>query len=372
MSENRIYLDWNATAPIAPEAVNAFSHAARSWANPSSVHADGRAARGAFESARERLAANFGCDAAQIIFTSGGTEALGLALHGSGARRWLISAVEHGAVGAAVPDADIIPVDSEGRVRIDALERMLPESGRHALIAVMHANNETGVIQPIDEIVSIAHAHGARVLVDAVQTVGKLPFPSGDYVCVSAHKFGGPPGVGALVARCASELSAVLKGGGQERGLRGGTENLPGVAAMSAALDARMADTGWVERARALRGIMEQQLKAAGAEIYGENADRLPTTSMLRMPGVAATSQLIQFDLAGISVSSGSACSSGKVGRSQVLAAMGVDDVAAAEAIRVSLGWTTSATDIELFCTAWEKMARKAVEKTGGGQSEAA
>lgn len=346
----RIYLDWNATAPMDSAAADAMAEAARAWANPSSVHAEGRRAKALLEDCRERIASALGAFPQQVVFTSGGTEALGLALNGAQAKRRLVLATEHAAVLAAAPDAAVVPVDANGLAHLPALEA-------GDLLAVQHANNETGVIQPVAAIVETAHAAGARVVCDAVQTAGKLPLPPADFVAVSAHKLGGPPGVGALVVRCADDFAAVQKGGGQERGLRGGTENLVGVAGFAAAIEARRADTGWLDRAGKLRDGMEARLAALGAEIVAASAPRLPTTSMIRMPGVPAATQLIRFDMAGIAVSSGSACSSGKVGASHVLAAMGMAASAALEVIRVSLGWTTTTADIDAFCAAWEALA---------------
>ncbi|MFD0847836.1 cysteine desulfurase family protein [Sphingosinicella xenopeptidilytica] len=345
----RIYLDWNATAPMSPAAADAMAEAARAWANPSSVHAEGRRAKALLEDCRDRIAAALGAFPQQIVFTSGGTEALALALNGAKAGRRLALATEHAAVLAAAPDALIVPVDANGLARLPAL-------AAGDLLAVSHANNETGVIQPVAEIVETAHATGARVVCDAVQTAGKLPLPPADFVAVSAHKLGGPPGVGALVVRCADDFAAIQKGGGQERGLRGGTENLVGIAGFAAALEARRADTAWLARAGALRDRMEARLTALGAEIVAATAPRLPTTSMIRMAGVPAATQLIRFDMAGIAVSSGSACSSGKVGASHVLATMGMG-AAAAEVIRVSLGWTTTEAEIDAFCDTWQTLA---------------
>ncbi|MBL8648660.1 MAG: aminotransferase class V-fold PLP-dependent enzyme [Sphingosinicella sp.] len=345
----RIYLDWNATAPMAPTAADAMAEAARAWANPSSVHAEGRRAKALLEDCRDRIAAALGAFPQQIVFTSGGTEALALALNGAKAGRRLALATEHAAVLAAAPDALIVPVDANGLARLPAL-------AAGDLLAVSHANNETGVIQPVAEIVETTHAAGARVVCDAVQTVGKLPLPPADFIAVSAHKLGGPPGVGALIVRCADDFAAIQKGGGQERGLRGGTENLVGIAGFAAALEARRADAAWLARAGELRDRMEARLTALGAEVVAASAPRLPTTSMMRMAGIPAATQLIRFDMAGIAVSSGSACSSGKVGASHVLAAMGMG-AAAADVIRVSLGWTTTEADIDAFCDTWQTLA---------------
>ncbi len=333
---------------MVPAAVDAMVEAARGWANPSSVHGEGRRAKALLEDCRERVAMALGALPQQVVFTGGGTEALALALNGAKADWRLVVETEHAAVLAAAPDAVRVAVDANGIVRLPALQ---PGD----LLAVQHANNETGVIQPLGEIVEAAQAAGARVVCDAVQTAGKLPLPPADFVAVSAHKLGGPPGVGALIVRCADDFGGVQKGGGQERGLRGGTENLVGIAGFAAALEARRSDGEWLARARDLRDRLEARLAARGAEVVAAGAPRLPTTSMIRMPGVPAATQLIRFDMAGIAVSSGSACSSGKVGASHVLAAMGFEG--AADVIRVSLGWTTSAADVNAFCAAWETIA---------------
>ena len=279
--KSRVYLDWNATAPMRPEAVAAMTAAAEVWANPSSVHSEGRRGKGQLEDARESVAAALGAEPVQIVFTSGGTEALALALHGASAKRLLVSAAEHSAVLEAVPQALRLPVDAAGILDLQALEQAL--AGQPALVALMHANNENGVIQPVAEAYELVQAAGGRLLVDAVQTAGKLPLPPGDFLALSAHKLGGPPGIGALVVRCAGDLRSVQKGGGQERGLRGGTENVPGAAGFAAALQA--AEPCWLEGARRRRDRMEARLKAVGAEIIAEQAERLPNTSMIRMPG---------------------------------------------------------------------------------------
>ena len=219
----------------------------------------------------------------------------------------------------------------------------------------MNVNNETGVIQPVAGVAAMVAAHGGTLLVDAVQSAGKLPLPAADYVAVSAHKLGGPPGVGALIVR--DHVAAVAKGGGQERGQRAGTENLPGIAGFAAALAARAADSGWLDRATALRDRLEAQLP--GAVIYGAGAPRIGTIACIGLPGVAAMTQLMALDLAGFAVSAGAACSSGKVKTSHVLGAMGVGAGAAGEAIRVSLGWTTTAAEIDAFAAAWRDMAAR-------------
>nr|WP_295661563.1 aminotransferase class V-fold PLP-dependent enzyme [Polymorphobacter sp.] len=348
-----IYLDWAATAPIDAAAIEAMADAACAWANPSSVHRAGRRAHGLLEAARGDVAAALGCPARSIVFTGGGTEALGLALAQSGSR--MISAVEHDAVRAQAPGAGVIPVDVNGVVDLAALDAMLAAAPGPQLVAVMHVNNETGVIQPVAEIAALVAGHGGTLLVDAVQSAGKLALPDADYVAVSAHKLGGPPGVGALVVR--DHVAAVAKGGGQERGQRAGTENLPGIAGFAAALTARAADSGWLQRRTTLRDRLEAQLP--GAVVHGAEAARIGTIACIGLPGVAAMTQLMALDLAGFAVSAGAACSSGKVKTSHVLGAMGVGAGAAGEAIRVSLGWRTTAAEVDAFAAAWRDMAAR-------------
>ncbi len=346
---DRIYLDWAATAPLDPAAIAAMTVAAAAWANPSSVHAAGRAAAVRLADARRDVASALGVNAASVVFTGGGTEALGLAL--AQAETHLISAVEHDAVRAQVPRAGVIPVDPDGVIDLAALDELLRDTVR-PLVAVMHVNNETGVIQPVAEVAARVTAAGGQLLIDAVQSAGKLPLPNADFVAVSAHKLGGPPGVGALIVRDA--VTPLVRGGGQERGQRAGTENVLGIAAFAAALTARVADGGWADRAAALRARLEAQLP--GALIHGARAPRMGTIACIGLPGVAAMTQLMALDLAGFGVSAGAACSSGKVRTSHVLAAMGV---AAGEAIRVSLGWTTTAAEIDAFAAAWRAMAAR-------------
>ena len=348
---NPVYLDYAATAPIDPTAITAMTAAAANWANPSSVHGFGRRTHALLEEARTNVAVSLGCNPQSVVFTGGGTEAIGLAL-AQGGRRF-VSAVEHDAVRAQAPGAGVIPVDDRGVVRLDALADMLHGVER-PLVAVMHVNNETGVIQPVAEVAALVAARGGRLLVDAVQSAGKLPLPDADFVAVSAHKLGGPPGVGALIVR--DHVTATTKGGGQERGQRAGTENLPGIAGFAAALVARAADTGWLTRCEQLRDRLEAQVP--GAVIYGAGAPRV-AISYVGLAGVAAMTQLMALDLAGFAVSAGAACSSGKVKASHVLGAMGAGAGAAGEAIRVSLGWQTTAEEIDAFAAAWRAMAAR-------------
>lgn len=348
-----VYLDYAATAPIDPAVIEAMADAALGWANPSSVHRAGRRANGMLDDARGRIAAALDVLPGRVVFTGGGTEAIGLALAQGGGKRF-VSAVEHDAVRAQALGAGLIPVDDDGVVLLNVLDEMLARVDC-PFVAVMHVNNETGVIQPVAEIAARVAARGGRLLVDASQSAGKLPLPHADFVAVSAHKLGGPPGVGALIVR--EPVTAAVRGGGQERGQRAGTENLPGIAGFAAALDARAADRGWLDRCGHLRDRLEAALP--DAIVYGTGADRIGTIACLGLPGVAATTQLMTLDLAGFAVSAGAACSSGKVRTSHVLGAMGVDEVAAGEAIRVSLGWRTTRAEVDGFVAAWTAMAAR-------------
>ena len=358
----RHYLDWNATAPLRPEAQAAMLDALALTGNPSSVHTAGRAARAVVDRARAQVASLVGALPAGVVFTSGGTEADTLALSGTGRRRTLISAVEHEAVRRAAPsDTHVIPVDAMGVVRLDALEALLADgAGAQTLVSVMAANNETGVLQPVAEIAALTRAAGALFHCDAVQWVGRLPFAleatGYDLVTVSAHKLGGPQGVGALILRPGLGLTPLLPGGGQESRRRGGTENVAGIAGFGAAAEAARAGLdGDHARMMALRDRLEQGLRAAvpGAVIIGAGVPRLPNTVQVAVAGARAETLIMALDLAGYAVSAGAACSSGKVETSAVLAAMGVDPALAAGAIRVSFGGTTEAAALDGFVAAY-------------------
>jgi cysteine desulfurase len=365
MIPRETYLDWNATAPLRPEAEAEITAALCRCGNASSVHRWGRAARQQVEDARATVAALLGAAGDGVVFVSGGTEANHLALLGCGRERVLASAVEHSSVLQAVPAAEPIPVDRAGIVDLARLDALLAADPRPAIVSVMLANNETGIVQPIAEVARIAHARGALFHCDAVQAAGKLPLAASgigaDLVSLSAHKLGGPPGIGALVAIGDAEVMATLRGGGQERGRRAGSENLPGIAGFAAAADAALAGLGDYDRVRHLRDRLEAAALAAVPEavVIGADMPRLPNTSALALPGVAAETQIIALDLAGIMVSAGAACSSGKVGPSHVLAAMGVPPEIAGGTIRLSLGWTTSDADIAHFLDAWTALARR-------------
>ncbi len=361
-----VYLDYNATAPIRPEARAAMLDAMSAAGNPSSVHGPGRAARARLEAARRRIADFLGAAPGNVVFTSGGTEANLIALRGSGRRRVLVSAIEHAAVLGAAPGAGRVPVGRDGLVDLGALDAMLAASGEPALVSVMWANNETGAIQPVAGVVEVARRHGALVHSDAVQAAGKLPLDfaaSGlDAMSVSAHKLGGPPGVGALLVAEGAPVSPLAAGGGQERGRRAGTENLPGVAGFAAAVEAAAADPGEAARVRAPRDGFEARLAAAAPEarILCREVERLGNTSCVVMPGVAAETQVMALDLEGIAVSAGAACSSGKVRRSHVVDAMEPEGEAAGCALRVSFGRTNGPEDVERVVAAWLRLYKRA------------
>ncbi len=321
--------------------------------NPSSVHAAGRAARRVLEDARESLACRFGGD---VVFTSGGTEADAMAIHALAAgRRVLVGATEHDAVRAARPDATTLPVDGDGRLSLDALNAALAGGGP-ALVCLMLANNETGTIQPVAEAASICRTHGARLHVDAVQAAGRIPTNlralGADSLALSSHKLGGPTGAGALLLAPGVDGPALIVGGGQERGRRGGTPSVPAIAGFAAAALEPSPDLS------ALRRGVEAAAAESGGIVLG-GTERLPNTVCIGLPGVPALTQLIALDLAGVQVSAGAACSSGKVSRSHVLDAMGLGSLAG-EAIRVSLPWNATAADVAAFADAYAAMTRRA------------
>lgn len=359
-----IYLDHNATTPVRPEVAEAMMAALAQTGNASSVHRFGRLARRGVDDAREAVAALAGTTADRVVFTSGGTEANNSALRGT-KRRAFVSAVEHDSVLSARADATVLPVDSTGSIDLDGLCDALNAAPEPVLVSVMYANNETGVVQPVSEVVSLAREFGALVHCDAIQAAGKLPLSMEDLgvdlLSLSAHKIGGPQGVGALLVRPDLDLDPLVRGGGQERRRRAGTENLPGIVGFGTA--ARLADggTGQFAAVGELRNSMEAQLleNVPDAVLYGIEAERLPNTSCIGLPGVTGEMQVMTLDLAGIAVSAGSACSSGKVTPSHVLHAMGQDDDAARSAIRVSLGRDTRKVEIERFVEVWTQMAQR-------------
>ncbi|MCF3932526.1 aminotransferase class V-fold PLP-dependent enzyme [Acuticoccus sp. M5D2P5] len=368
----RLYLDWNATAPLDEAAREAAIAALCAGGNASSVHAEGRASRALIEGARRRLAARLGVAPDGVTFTSGGTEANTMVLSPGVRRgeeapveRLITSAVEHPAVqsGGRFPaeDVTVLPVDRHGKIALDALERALAADPRPALVSLMTANNETGVIEPLQDAAAIASRHGALVHTDAVQGFGRMAdthFEVADLVTISGHKIGAPIGVGALVRRGDIRVPALVRGGGQERGARGGTENVAAIAGFAAALDGPAADpAAWVETEKA-RDLFEARLFKAfqNAHIFGKEVSRLPNTSLFAIGTTPAELALIGLDLAGISVSSGSACSSGKVSVSHVLLAMGVEADIARRAIRMSAGPLGADAALERFLVALQQV----------------
>jgi cysteine desulfurase len=369
----RVYLDWNATTPLRPEARAAMSAAWEIQGNPSSVHAEGRQARRLVEEARAAVAGAVGVTAQNVVFTAGGTEANALALtpglrRGSGpaVERLLVSAIEHASVlsGGRFPPAAIaaVGVTRSGVLDLERLRSALSD-GPAALVSIMLANNETGAVQPVAEAAEIVHAAGGLLHVDAIQALGKIPFDinalNADLVTLSGHKIGGPKGVGALVlAEGLAGLEPLLRGGGQEKGRRAGTENVTGIAGFGAAVRAAMtALERDAARMEDLRNRLESGLRQTpGAIIFSDDVQRLPNTTLFTVPGLKAETAVIGFDLAGIAVSSGSACSSGKVQSSHVLEAMGFGPKMAQGAVRLSLGWSTSPDDIDCCLEAWRKL----------------
>ncbi len=383
----RTYLDWNATAPLRLEASAAVVAALDELGNPSSIHREGRAARRLVELARQQVAALAGAEHGDVVFTSGATEANMLALtpafepgaaHPGRCARLLVSAIEHPSVRSGgrfpVDLVEEIGVTSDGIIDLSALSlRLAALAQTPPLVSVMAANNETGVIQPIPEVAAMVHQAGGLLHVDAVQVAGRIQADinemGADLLSISAHKLGGPMGVGALVRRAGAPaiVEPHIKGGGQERGARAGTENVAGIAGFGAAAAAAretMAEDG--RRMRMLRDRLESGLKRGPVVIFGEDAERLPNTSLFAAPGLRAEIALIKLDLAGFAVSSGSACSSGKVAASHVLAAMGVAPELASGAIRVSIGPTTTENEIDSFIEAWRTVVAGLSKDKGG------
>jgi cysteine desulfurase len=347
---SRLYLDHAATTPLLPQASAAVAQALARWANPSSPHAEGRAAKAALEDARARIKAALGWSG-DLIFTSGASEGLALALHDP-ERPVLASAVEHDAVFRAAPNADILPMVAGGLVERERLAEWLA-AHPGGVVVIQHVNSETGTVQPLDEIASQVHEAGGLLLADCSQSAGKLPLPQADLIVFSAHKFGGPPGVGALLVR---DLASLRPVGGQERGYRAGTQNLPGVLGIAAALEPRQE---WLGELTPALAALRHELEAAGATPQPRGAASTGHILSLTMRGVSAEAQLVQFDLAGIAVSAGSACSSGKMKSSRVLHAFGVPEAEAACTIRMSIGWTTTPADLARFAEVWLQIASR-------------
>lgn len=350
----RIYLDHAAITPVLAQARQAVTDALEAVGNPSSPHADGRKASASLEEARRTVAQALAWRH-DVVFTSGASEAIQIVANRAKAKRRIVGPTEHEAVkGAMGADAFVLPVDSDGLIDLGVLEQKL--AGEPALVAIQLVNNETGVIQPLEEIYELVQSQGSLLLADCAQAAGKIALPDADFIAITSQKFGGPPGSGALLVK---DLDRLEPSGGQERGYRRGTENLPGILGMAAAL----ASHTFVEampKLEALRGHLEHEIVAAGGIVIAEGAPRIATIGAYARPGVASSSQVIQLDLAGISVSAGSACSSGRMKASRVLSAMGLSPELAESAIRVSFGPYTSEAEIEHFLTEWRRIKKGA------------
>jgi cysteine desulfurase len=352
---NRIYLDHAATTPVLPEARAAIAQATDSWANPNSPYAEGRAARGMLEQARATIGDVLGWRH-DVIFTSGASEAVEIAADRARIPGRIHGATEHAIVPHAMgTESKVVPVGAVGVIDEKALDSLLDDGP--ALVAIQHVNNETGVIQPLERLAQRIREAGCLLLADCAQSAGKIPLPDADFIAACAHKLGGPPGVGVLLVKDLATLEPV---GGQEKGYRRGTQDIPSAAGFAAALAARPYD---LERLRALRSRLEDAIISAGGSVIASESSRIPTIGAYAMPGVASSSQLVQFDLAGIAVSAGSACSSGSMKPSRVLEAMGLPNEIGSCFIRISFGPQTGEADIDRFLDEWRRIYERAASR---------
>jgi cysteine desulfurase len=367
MKKTPIYCDYNAGAPVRAEAAVAMSRALAVGGNPSSVHCAGRRARALIEDAREKLAGFLGASAENVVLTSGATEALHLALTSAGVASLIVSAVEHDAVFEhavrSLKTDRVAPVGADGLIDLAALGALLAEGPKPALVAIQLANNETGVIQPIARIATLCREYGALLLVDAAQAFGRIPVDIGgldaSYLVVSSHKLGGPPGAGALALAPGAPFTTPRFGGGQERGRRPGTENMPAIVGFAVAAEWALRDLDAdTKRLAAMRDRFETGMPR-DAVVFGSGAPRLPNTSNFALPGLAAETAVIAMDLEGVAISSGAACSSGKVRSSRVLAAMSVAPDLAKAALRVSFGHESKESDVDEALRALNKIAAR-------------
>lgn len=361
------YLDYNATAPIRPQVIELMADIMQRPLNPSSVHKQGRAAKSLIEQSRRTIAEHLSCFPAELIFTGSGTEANNMALRSFDNRLVAISATEHASVMNTMPDATLLPVDQFGILDMEALALFLKSSDQPALVSVMLANNETGVIQPIHNIAALVHEYDGLLHCDAVQAFGKIPVDVNllgvDMLSLSAHKLGAAQGIGALFVSQALEPKKLITGGGQELGRRAGTENVAGIAGFAKAVELAIGDAEWKPRLRGWLDAMEMQCAVCFPDehvVLGQGAERLPNTSALRMPKRSSETQLMRFDLAGFAISAGSACSSGRIEPSHVVRAM-LGGGARDDVVRVSGGWDTTEAEIQAFAEAWCGVVEKAV-----------
>lgn len=352
-----IYLDYNASVPLRPQAKDALVAALELEGNPSSPHSAGRHLRSLIDGARKDILDRV--NAKRLVFTSGGTEANALAMTGLGSVPILVSAIEHDSVLKAVADPHLVPVTQEGRIDLEFLEKILSSFEKPGLLSIMLVNNETGVIQPIREAAFLAHEKGWKMHTDASQALGHLPLSfeelGVDMMTLSSHKCGGPVGIGALVLKEDMHLKPLIQGGGQEYGMRSGTLSAPLILGFSAALKEALNETQ--DSSQQLQEF-QAKIEAAltDAIVYGMKSPRAFHISCLGMPGVLSELQLMAFDLEGIAVSAGSACSSGKMKESRVLSAMGIAPQDARCAIRISMGWKTQEQEVEAFIQAWKQI----------------
>lgn len=363
MKAQLIYLDHNATTPIRPESLAAMTSVLAEGGNPSSVHHFGRMARKHVESARKKIADTLDVSSGQVFFNSGATEGNNTILKGFAGQRILVSAIEHSSVLECGVDAQKIPVTSDGVVDLDVLHMLIAEQ-RPALVSVMLVNNETGVIQPVSDIARMAKAAGALVHCDAVQAYGRIPFTREslgvDFITLSAHKIGGAQGAGAIVVAPNTPLPTLLHGGGQERRSRAGTENVPAIVAFGMAAECALRDLALFQNLSVLRDRIETVLTASShISLYGQHAPRVSNTISCTIDGVASDTLLMAFDIEGIAISSGSACSSGTVRFSHVLTAMGAPHDKTTAALRISLGYTTTEKEVEQFITVWNNLCTR-------------
>jgi cysteine desulfurase len=357
MEHKFTYLDHNATTPLRPNAMAAVSIVLSEVGNPSSIHHFGRSARKHVEDARKKIADTLNVSSGQVFFNSGATEGNNTILKGFSGKRILITATEHSSVIDAGVKCDLIPVHPSGLIDINAFQKMVTDNPP-ALVSVMLVNNETGVIQPVAEISKIAKSVGALVHCDAVQAYGRIAFTREslgvDFLTLSSHKIGGPQGVGALIVSAGTTLPKLLEGGGQERRSRAGTENTAGITGFGAAAFEAVASIPTFQKLETFRNLIEAEItKSPRVKIYGQNAPRVANTICCTVDGLTSDTILMAFDIEGIAISSGSACSSGTVKISHVLKAMGMDDKKTAAALRISLGYTTTTQDIEQFIKVW-------------------
>lgn len=353
----RIYLDHAATTPILREARDAMCEAMESWANPSSPHAEGRKSRALLEQSRADIKTALGWRH-DVIFTSGASEAVAIAALRAKVAGRIVGATEHAIVPHEMgPSAKVVPVDENGIIDLDSLRTSI--DGQPALVAIQQVNNETGVIQPIEEIAAVVRECGSLLLADCAQSAGKMALPDADFIAVSAHKLGGPPGIGALLVKDLSTLEAV---GGQEQGYRRGTQDAPAAAGFAAALLSG-AFAGAMPRLAELRGKLDEGVRASGGRVIAQDGPRVANIGAIALPGASQASLLAQFDLAGFAVSAGSACSSGKMKESQVLKAMNAEAEIASSFLRVSFGPYTSEEDVDSFLSEWRRIAQRVASK---------